>query len=56
MNDANGNPVEVAAVIVWRVVDTAQAVFDVEDYEDFVRIQTETTVRRMASGVPLRRL
>ncbi len=52
VNDANGNPVEVAAVIVWRVVDTAQAVFDVEDYEDFVRIQTETAVRHMASEYP----
>jgi regulator of protease activity HflC (stomatin/prohibitin superfamily) len=52
VNDANGNPVEVAAVIVWRVVDTAQAVFDIEDYEDFVRIQTETAVRHMASEYP----
>ena len=52
VNDANGNPVEVAAVIVWRVVDTAQAVFDVEDYQDFVRIQTETAVRHMASEYP----
>ncbi len=52
VNDANGNPVEVAAVIVWRVVDTAKAVFDVEDYEDFVRIQTETAVRHMASEYP----
>jgi regulator of protease activity HflC (stomatin/prohibitin superfamily) len=39
-------------VIVWRVVNTAQAVFDVEDYEDFVRIQTETAVRHMASEYP----
>jgi regulator of protease activity HflC (stomatin/prohibitin superfamily) len=52
VNDANGNPIEVAAVIVWRVVDTAQAVFDVEDYEDFVKIQTETAVRHMASEYP----
>jgi regulator of protease activity HflC (stomatin/prohibitin superfamily) len=52
VNDANGNPVEVAAVIVWRVVDTAQAAFDVEDYEDFVRIQTETAVRHMAAEYP----
>ena len=55
VNDANGNPVEVAAVIVWRVVDTAQAVFDVEDYEDFVRIQTETAVASHGLGVSLRR-
>jgi len=52
VNDANGNPVEIAAVIVWRVVDTAHAVFDIEDYEDFVRIQTETAVRHMASLYP----
>jgi regulator of protease activity HflC (stomatin/prohibitin superfamily) len=52
VNDANGNPSEVAAVIVWRVVDTAQAAFDVEDYEDFVKIQTETAVRHMASEYP----
>jgi regulator of protease activity HflC (stomatin/prohibitin superfamily) len=52
VNDANGNPIEVAAVIVWRVVDTAQAAFDVEDYQDFVKIQTETAVRHMASEYP----
>lgn len=52
VNDANGNPVEVAAVIVWRVTDTAKAVFEVEDYEGFVRIQTETAVRHMASEYP----
>lgn len=52
VNDAMGNPVEVAAVIVWRVVDTAKASFDVEDYENFVRIQTETAVRHMASKYP----
>ncbi len=52
VNDAVGNPVEVAAVIVWRVVDTAKAVFDVENYEEFVKIQTETAVRHMASLYP----
>ena len=52
VNDAVGNPVEVAAVIVWRIVDTAKAVFDVENYEDFVKIQTETAVRHMASLYP----
>lgn len=52
VNDAMGNPVEVAAVVVWRVVDTARAVFDVEDYETFVQIQTETAVRHMASLYP----
>ena len=52
VNDANGNPVEVAAVIVWRVVDTAKAAFEVEEYEEFVKIQTETAVRHMASEYP----
>jgi regulator of protease activity HflC (stomatin/prohibitin superfamily) len=52
VNDANGNPIEVAAVVVWRVTDTARAAFAVEDYEDFVRIQTETAVRHMASQYP----
>ena len=52
VNDAVGNPVEVAAVVVWRVVDTAKAVFDVEDYEEFVKIQTETAMRHMASLYP----
>jgi regulator of protease activity HflC (stomatin/prohibitin superfamily) len=52
VNDAVGNPIEVAAVIVWRVVDTARAVFDVENYEDFVKIQTETAVRHMATLYP----
>ena len=52
VNDAIGNPIEVAAVIVWRVVDTAQAAFDVDDYEDFVKIQTETAIRHMASQYP----
>jgi regulator of protease activity HflC (stomatin/prohibitin superfamily) len=52
VNDAVGNPVEVAAVVVWRVVDTAKAVFDVENYAEFVKIQTETAVRHMASLYP----
>ena len=52
VNDAAGNPVEIAAVIVWRVVDTASAVFNVEKYDDFVRLQTETAVRHVASLYP----
>jgi regulator of protease activity HflC (stomatin/prohibitin superfamily) len=52
VNDANGNPVEVAAVIVWRVIDTAKAGFEVDDYESFVQIQTEAAVRHMASLYP----
>ncbi len=52
VNDAAGNPVEISAVIVWRVVDTAHAVFNVEKYEEFVRVQTETAVRHVASLYP----
>ena len=52
VNDAMGNPIEVAAVIVWRVVDTARTAFEVDDYEQFVKIQTETAVRHMASQYP----
>jgi regulator of protease activity HflC (stomatin/prohibitin superfamily) len=52
VNDASGNPIEIAAVIVWRVVDTAKAVFDVEDFESFVVIQSETAVRHLAAQFP----
>ena len=52
VNDAVGNPVEIAAVIVWRVTDTAMAVFDVDDYVAYVEIQTETAVRHVASEYP----
>jgi regulator of protease activity HflC (stomatin/prohibitin superfamily) len=52
VNDAIGNPIEVAAVVVWRVVDTAQSAFEVDDYEQFVKIQTETAIRHMASEYP----
>jgi regulator of protease activity HflC (stomatin/prohibitin superfamily) len=52
VNDAVGNPVEIAAVIIWQVVDTARAMFDVEDYESFVRIQTEAAIRHVASEYP----
>ncbi|HEY6607664.1 MAG TPA: SPFH domain-containing protein [Candidatus Limnocylindria bacterium] len=52
VNDAIGNPIEVAAVVVWRVVDTARAAFDVDDYEEFVKIQSETAIRHMASQYP----
>ena len=50
VNDKRGNPIEIAAVIVWRVDDTAQALFDVDDYENYVRIQTESGIRHLASG------
>lgn len=52
VNDAAGNPVEIAAVINWQVVDTAKALFDVEAFEGFVGIQTETAVRHVASEYP----
>ncbi len=49
VNDKRGNPVEIAAVIVWRVENTAQAVFDVEDYSSYVEIQSESAIRSIAS-------
>jgi regulator of protease activity HflC (stomatin/prohibitin superfamily) len=52
VNDAVGNPVEIAAVINWQVVDTAKALFDVEAFEGFVSIQTETAVRHVAGEYP----
>jgi regulator of protease activity HflC (stomatin/prohibitin superfamily) len=52
VNDAGGSPIIIAAVIVWKVVDTARAVFDVERFEDFVVVQSETAVRHLASQYP----
>ena len=52
VNDANGNPIEISAVITWQVNDAAQAAFDVEDYDGFVTIQAETAVRHVASVFP----
>jgi hypothetical protein len=52
VNDANGNPIEISAVITWQVTDAAQALFDVEDYQGFVDIQAETAVRHVASVFP----
>jgi regulator of protease activity HflC (stomatin/prohibitin superfamily) len=52
VNDLLGNPIEIGAVIVWRVADTAQAVFDVEDHEEYVDIQVETAVREIAKAHP----
>ncbi|HLX65220.1 MAG TPA: SPFH domain-containing protein [Planctomycetota bacterium] len=49
VNDKRGNPIEIAAVVVWRVQDTAQAVFDVDDYESYVRTQSESALRHLAS-------
>lgn len=52
VNDAAGNPVEIAAVITWQVVDTSRALFDVEHYVDFVRVQAESSVRHVAARYP----
>jgi regulator of protease activity HflC (stomatin/prohibitin superfamily) len=49
VNDKRGNPVEIAAVVVWRVEDTAQAAFDVDDYESYVQVQSESAIRSIAS-------
>jgi regulator of protease activity HflC (stomatin/prohibitin superfamily) len=50
VNDNEGNPIEIAAVVVWRVVDTAEAVFEVDDYQNFVKVQTEAAVRNLATS------
>jgi len=52
VNDKRGNPVDIAAVVVWRVDDTAKAVFDVDDFESYVAMQSETAVRHLASAYP----
>jgi len=52
VNDHIGNPIEIAAVVVWRVVETAEAVFHVDDYEHFVHVQSEAAVRNLATSYP----
>jgi regulator of protease activity HflC (stomatin/prohibitin superfamily) len=52
VNDVEGNPIEIGAVIVWRVIDTAQATFDVEQFASFVQIQSETAMRNLAMHHP----
>jgi hypothetical protein len=52
VNDTDGNPIEIAAVVVWRVVDTAEAVFEVDDYENYVKVQSEAAVRILATRYP----
>ncbi len=52
VNDAEGNPIEIAAVVVWKVVDTAKAKFQVDDYEDFVIVQSETAIRHLGTEYP----
>ncbi len=49
VNDRDGNPIEISAVVVWRVVDTAEALFEVDDYEDYVAVQSEAALRNLAS-------
>lgn len=52
VNDSDGNPIEIAAIVVWQVVDTAEAVFCVDDYENFAQIQSESALRQMAQNYP----
>jgi regulator of protease activity HflC (stomatin/prohibitin superfamily) len=52
VNDRDGNPIEISAVVVWRVVNTAEALFEVDDFEDFVEVQSESALRNLASRHP----
>ena len=52
VNDQDGNPVEIAAVVVWKVVETAEAIFHVDDYEHYVHVQSESAVRTLATTYP----
>lgn len=52
VNDADGNPIEIAAVVVWKVVDTAEACFVVDDYQNYVKVQSEAAVRNLATQYP----
>ena len=52
VNDSDGNPIEIAAVVVWRVVETAEATFEVDDYENYVRVQSEAALRNAATSYP----
>jgi regulator of protease activity HflC (stomatin/prohibitin superfamily) len=52
VNDSNGSPIEIAAVVVWKVVDTAEALFEVDDYEEFVQIQSESALRNLSTTFP----
>lgn len=52
VNDSEGNPIEIAAVVVWRVVETAEASFEVDDYENYVRVQSEAALRNAATSYP----
>ena len=52
VNDSDGNPIEIAAVVVWKVTDTAEALFEVDDYENFVHVQAEAALRNLATSYP----
>jgi regulator of protease activity HflC (stomatin/prohibitin superfamily) len=52
VNDHTGNPIEIAAVVVWRVVDTAEALFEVDDYKNFVQVQSEAALRNLSTSYP----
>lgn len=52
VNDSDGNPIEISAVVVWRVVDTAEALFEVDDYQHFVEVQSEAALRNLATRYP----
>ena len=52
VNDSHGSPIEIAAVVVWRVIDTAEAIFEVDDYEEFVTIQSESALRNLSTTYP----
>ena len=52
VNDHDGNPIEIAAVVVWKVIDTAEAIFQVDNYENYVRVQSEAAVRSLATAYP----
>ena len=52
VNDKSSNPIEIGAIVVWQVVDSAEAMFEVDNYEDYVRVQSESAVRTLASSYP----
>jgi len=52
VNDSRGSPIEIAAVVVWKVIDTAEAIFEVDDYEEFVTIQSESALRNLTTTYP----
>src|SRR5262249_14901622 len=52
VNDLDGNPIEIAAVVVWKVIDTAEAIFEVDNFENYVHVQSEAALRNMATSYP----